>query len=310
MNGLFATFTNSIISLALCIGVGYFCRRRQIINDTHTVGMTELLVKVSMPCAVFISLMRPFSRALLFESVATFFITGGIFLAGMVLAAVLARLMNASSQESKSWRYGATLGNVAFMGIPVVTAVFGYEGLFYVAMALASFNLITFTIGIKIFDTTSASRAGPLAMFIKNPALVATIAGFIMFLTGARLTANLENGVALMAGMNSPISMIVIGALVAKHPLKDTFTDLRVLPPNAVKLVVIPLLSLALLRPFVPNPIMLGTIVTLMAMPPAINTAIFAHLFCGETETVAATRLVIVGTLLCVVTVPLISLLL
>jgi len=310
MDGLFATFTNSLTALALCIGVGYFCRRKQIINDTHTAGITELLVKVAMPCAVFMSLMRPFSTALLLESVATFFITGGIFLAGMVLGIAVVRMMKASSEESKSWRYGITFGNIGFMGIPVITAVFGYEGLFYVAMALASFNLITFTIGIKIFDTTKTSKSGPLKMFMKNPALTATIVGFALFLTGLRLPAPLEGGITLMAGMNSPLSMIVIGALMAKHPLKDTFTDIRVLPPNAVKLAVIPLLSLALLRPFVPNPVMLGTIVTLMAMPPAINTALFAQLFSGEKATVAATRLVIVGTLLCVITVPLIALLL
>jgi len=290
--------------------VGYFCRRRQIINDTHTAGMTELLVKVAMPCAVFMSLMRPFSTALLLESMATFFITGGIFFGGGLLGLALARAMKASSGERKSWQFGLTFGNIGFMGIPVITAVFGYEGLFYVAMALAAFNLMTFTFGVRIFDATGATRTGPLQLFIKNPALTGTIVGFVFFLTGLRLPAPLEGGVNLMAGMNSPLSMIVIGALMAKHPLKDTFTDLRLLPPNAVKLVVIPLASLLLLRPFVHNPIMLGVIVTLMAMPPAANTAIFAQQFGQEGDAMSATRLVIVGTLLCVITVPLISLLL
>jgi len=308
MNGLFITFSNSLISLALCIAVGYFCRRRQLFNDTHTAGMLELLVKVAMPCAVFMSLMRPFSTALLLESIATFFITGAIFLIGGVLGLGVARLMKASLQERQSWRFGLTFGNIGFMGIPVITAVFGYEGLFYVAMALAAFNLITFTIGIKIFDTQGTTKTSPLQIIIKNPALAGTILGFIFFLTGLRLPAPIQGGVQLIAYMNSPLSMILIGALLAKQPLKETFTDIRVLPPNAVKLIVIPIASLLVLRWFVPNPVMLGTIVTLMAMPPAANTAIFAEQFGGGS--VAATRLVIVGTLLCVITVPLISLLL
>ena len=308
MNGLFITFSNSLIALGLCIAVGFFCRRRQLFNDTHTAGMLELLVKVAMPCAVFMSLMRPFSTALLLESVAAFFITGVIFLAGGVLGVALSRIMKASLQERQSWRFGLTFGNVGFMGIPVITAVFGYEGLFYVAMALAAFNLITFTIGIKIFDTQGTTKTSPLQIIIKNPALAGTILGFIFFLTGLRLPAPIQGGVQLIAYMNSPLSMILIGALLAKQPLKETFTDIRVLPPNAVKLIVIPIASLLVLRWFVPNPVMLGTIVTLMAMPPAANTAIFAEQFGGGS--VAATRLVIVGTLLCVITVPLISLLL
>jgi len=244
------------------------------------------------------------------ESVATFFITGGIFLVGGLLGIGVAYMMKASSEERKSWRFGLTFGNIGFMGIPVITAVFGYEGLFYVAMALASFNLLTFTMGTKIFDTAGTIKSSPLQIFIKNPALAGTIIGFIFFLTGVRLPTPLEDGVALMAGMNSPLSMIVMGALLAKHPLKETFTDIRVLPPNAVKLVVIPLASLLILRFFVSNPIMLGVIVTLMAMPPAINTAIFAQQFGSEEDAMFSTRLVIVGTLLCVLTVPLISLLL
>ena len=308
MNDLFTAFSSSLISLALCIAIGFFCRRRQIINDTHTTGMTEVLVKVAMPCAVFMALMRPFSTELFLESIATFFITGAIFIFGGLLGLCVARMMGAGIPERQCWRFGLTFGNIGFMGIPVIYAVFGYEGLFYVAMALASFNLLSFTIGIKMFDTSGSLKMSPRKILINNPALTGTIIGFVFFLTGIRLPAPLEGGVALMAGMNSPLSMILIGALLARQPLKETFTDIRVIPPNAVKLVVIPLLSLLVLHRFITNPVMLGVIVTLMAMPPAINTAIFAEQF-GK-DSVAATRLVIVGTLLCVVTVPLISLLL
>ena len=276
-------------------------------DDTHMAGMLELLVKVAMPCAVFMSLMRPFTTTLLLESVAAFFITGGVYIFGGLLGIAVARLMKASREERQCWQFGLTFSNVGFMGIPVITAVFGYEGLFYVAMALASFNLMTFTFGVRIFDTKGTMKTSPLQVIKNNPALAGTIIGFIFFLTGLRLPAPIEGGVSLIAGLNSPLSMILVGALLAKQPIKETFTDLRVLPPTAVKLIIIPLVTLLVLRPFIPNPIMLGTIVTLMAMPPAANTALFAEMFSGESG--AATRLVIVATLLCVITVPLISLL-
>jgi len=307
MNDLFIAFTGSLTTLVICIAVGFICRRLQILNDTLTSGMTDLLVKVVMPCAIFMSLMRPFSTALLLESMATFFIASAIFILGGYLGIALARLLKASPSEAMCWRFGVTYGNVGFMGIPVVTAVFGYEGLFYVGMVMASFNLLSFSIGIRMFDATGTTKINFRKIFAQ-PALIGTIIGFVFFLTGLRLPGPLEDGAALIAGMNSPLSMIIIGALMAKASLKDTFTDLRVLPPNAVKLIVIPLACLLILRVFVNNPVMLGVIVTLMAMPPAAATAIFAEQVGGDSA--AATRLVIVGTLLCVITVPLISLLL
>jgi len=69
-----------------------------------------------------------------------------------------------------------------------------------------------------------------------------------------------------------------------------------------------PILTWLSLRWVVPNPLMLGVIVTLMAMPTAATTAIFAEQFKGDSA--MAAKLVVVSTILCVVTVPLISLLL
>ena len=308
MNDLFAAFSNSLIALALCIAVGFFCRRRHMLNDIHVSGMTGLLVKVAMPATVFMSLMRPFSTELLLEGVAAFFITGAVFLTGGFIGMALARALRASQSEGQAWRFGLTFGNVGFMGIPVIYAVFGYEGMFYVAMANAAFNLLTFTIGIRMFDTEKTVKVGVVSTFVNNPALPATVIGIVFFLTGIRLPTALEGGVNLIHSLTSPISMILIGALLAKQRLKDTFMDRRVLPPNAVKLLVLPLITWLALRWIIPNPVMLGVIVTLMAMPPAASTAIFAEQFGKDAD--AAVRLVIVGTILCIATVPLVSLLL
>jgi len=306
MSDLFLVFTNSLAALLLGIVIGFICRRKQMINDVHTSGIASLLINVAMPASVFMSLMRPFSSELLLESLATFFITGIIYALGAVLGFLVGKIFKVEQGVRKCWTFGVAFGNVGFMGLPVIGAVFGPEGMFYVAMALAAFNLHSFTWGVWIFDKSGV--LGPLQVIIKNPALGATIIGFIFFLTGFRLPAALEGGVSLIAGMTSPISMILIGAILARQRLKDTVMDFKTLPPVAVRLVIIPLLTLLVLRWFVPNPLMLGVIVTLMAMPPAAGTAIFAEQFSGDSVTAA--KLVVVGTLLCVITVPLISLLL
>jgi len=307
MSELFIAFSNSLIALALCIAIGYVCRRTHILNDIHTQGMSQMLIKVAMPCTVFMSLMRPFTTALLLEGMATLVITTVVFLSGGLLATILARVLKSTVVERQYWRFGLTFGNVGFMGIPVIGAVFGHEGLFYVAMAMVVFNLLSFTIGIRMFSKSDSARPGFIKHFRSNPALIMTCTGFIFFLLGIRLPLALEGGISLIAGMTSPISMILIGAILAKQRLKDALSDIRTLPPNIVKLVAIPLLTLLALRWVLPNPIMTGVIVTMMAMPPAAATVIFAEQYGGDA--VGAARFVVVGTILCIVTVPLISLL-
>ena len=307
MNGLFFAFANSLTALALCIVVGFVCRRQRLLNDVHMAGMAEVLVKVAIPCTIFIALMRPFSRELMFESLATFAITGVIYILGGYLGLFLARLMKATPGEKEAWHFGCSFGNIGFMGIPVVMAVFGEDGLIYVSMAAASFTFLSFTVGVRMFS--NAPREIRFLRLMRNsPAVPATIIGFIMFLTELRLPSPLEGGIDLINGMTTPLSMILIGAILAKQRLKDSLTDVRVLPVTFVKLVLIPLVSLLVLRWFIPNPLMLSVIVTLMAMPPAATTAIFAEQY--EGDAVSAAKFVVVPTILCAVTVPLIALLL
>jgi len=306
MNSLFVAFSNSIIALGMCIIAGYFCRRTRMLTDVHTSGFAALLIKVTLPCTIIVSFMRPFSRELLFESLATFFITGVIYIFGGYLGLFLSKIMGATPGERQSWSFGVAFGNIAFMGIPVVMAVFGEDGLIYVSMAMASFNLVAFTHGVRMFDD-APKEINLKSLFRHNPALVAVVIGIVFFVTGLRLPMAFEGGFVLIGSLTTPVSMIFIGMLLAKQRLKDALMDFRVLPYVGIRLVVIPLAVFFVLQWFVPNPLMLNVIVTLMAMPVAAMTAIFAEQY--NADAVAAAKIVVVSTVLCVVTVPLIALL-
>jgi len=305
MDGLFIAFSNSLIALAICMTVGYVCRKMNLISDTHTTGMTNLLVRVATPATMFMALMRDFSRTLLLESLATIAITGAIYIIGGYLGLGVAKLMKASPGERQNWQFGVAFGNVGFMGLPITYAVFGPDGLIYVAMALTAFNILTFIVGQRMFDNAPKEMSFKV-LIVRNPAIPAIFAGFIFFVTGWRLPVAIEGGISLIGGITSPMSMILLGVILARQSLKDAFTDLRSLPPVAIKLLAMPLITFLALRWIIPNPLMFSVIVTLMAMPPAVLTAIFAEQFNADAFTSA--KFVVVGTILCVVTVPVIAL--
>lgn len=314
MGDMFNAFVNSLISLLFCMLVGFICRKIKLLDDTLIAGLTKLLVKVTLPCTVFISLMRPFSRTLLLESVATFFLSGLIYLGGGLLGVLLARLMKANPTEKRVWIFALIFANVGYMGFPVSQAVFGDTGLIYTSMANASFNFLAFTIGVRLFNPKEPGQTDALPgglsgwrMIAFNPALIATLAGFICFVTGFRFPTPILNGASMIGGMTTPVSMLLVGAILAKNKLRSLFADFKILPVIAVRLAVVPLVAFAVLRPWVANPMMLGVIVMLSAMPVASLTAIFAEQYRGDTA--LASKLVALSTLLCVVTVPFISLL-
>lgn len=305
MINLLNVFTNSMTALAMCILIGYILRKFNVINDNQISGFSQILMKVALPATIFISLMRVFDVSLLIESALTFLITSIIYILGGLIGKLIARLVNASERESESYTFGTAYGNVAFMGFPVIIAIFGHEGMIYAAMATASFNVLTFTVGVRIFKN-APPEAKRVKFLFKNPALLSTIIGLIFFVSGLRFPAAIENGIALLGGLTTPLSMILIGAILGRHKLKESFIDKKLILPSAARLIVIPMLSFFALYFLLPNQLMLGTIVTLMAMPAAASTAIFAEQF--QSDTHAAAKIVVVSTILSMITIPLMML--
>jgi hypothetical protein len=307
MDGFFIIFLGSLTSLLICMAVGYFCRIFGLFDDRLVSGMTALLVKVTLPCTVFVSMLRPFSSELMAESVATFFLSGAVYISGGLIALLLARLMKAEPGEMRVWQFALIFANVGYMGFPVVLAVFGEIGMMYASMANASFTLLIFTVGVRLFDTKT-DNGFDWKKIVLNPALIATALGFACFIVQIRPPWPVANAISMLSAMTSPISMLLVGSILAKGKLRDVFTDLRVMPVIGVRLVVLPVTVFFVLRLFVHNPMMLGVIVVLTAMPAAAITAIFAEQYKGDT--MLASKLVVVSTILCVITLPLVSLLL
>ena len=301
---MFITFVNSLIVLSTCIIIGYIGRKVGVLTDNLNAGLSTFLLKIALPCTVFISLMRPFSYALLLESLATIIISLAVFMFGFCIGIVLARLMGASDDEKRIWQFSLMFANVGYMGFPVIYAIYGYEGLIYTTMSLFAFNILAFSLGIGMFQKGS----GSIKTVLLNPVLVFTYIGFIFFVTGIRLPGNVQDGIELIGAMTVPLSMLLVGAILAKSRLLSLITDFRLLPVIFLRLIGIPVVIFFVLRNFIPNQMMLEIIVILAAMPVAAITVIFAEQY--NSNTALASKTVAVSSLLCLLSIPLISLLL
>ena len=308
-NDMFLTFAGSLISLAFCIAVGYGGRKTGVLTDELNAGMSTVLVKIALPSTVFISMMRPFSRTLLLESLATLFLSAAVYISGYVIGMALARIMGADADEKRVWIFSLVFANVGYMGFPVIQAVYGYAGMIYVSMANASFQILAFSLGIYLYKK---EKSGDVKTNIKaiafNPALVITYIAFIFFISGFRLPELINNGIELVSGMTVPLSMLLVGSILAKSKPLTLINDPRVLPVIFMRLLGIPLAAFFILRPIIPNPVMLEIIVILSAMPAAALTVIFAEQYKGNTA--VASKIVALSSLLCLISIPMISLIL
>ena len=111
----------------------------------------------------------------------------------------------------------------------------------------------------------------------------------------------------LISALNTPLAMIVVGGYIAQVKLRAFVSDLAVYKMAVLRLVVAPLLYLALVWLLRPDETLLMSTVIQAATPVAANCVLFAVQYDSDAE--LASKSVAVSTALSVVTIPLLTVL-
>lgn len=201
------------------------------------------------------------------------------------------------------------LGNVGFLGLPLVTTIFPNEPIVacYSTMYAMSMNLVVFTVGIYML--TRDKKYMSLRAAILNPSSLSILMTFPFYLFDIRLPEAVMGNVALLGRMTTPLCMFVLGMRLAAVDLKALFTRPYAYIGSALKLIVYPLLAYLLVY-FIPglDPTFKACVLVLSAVPSASIVLSLAELHRCEQENAASTLLM--STLLCVITIPLVLLVL
>ena len=94
----------------------------------------------------------------------------------------------------------------------------------------------------------SGTKREIVAKVFANPCIVAVYVGMIIFIFHIPIPEPVESAVTIVGDMTMPISMLIIGAVISSAKLKDIFSDWRVYLSSFVRLILMPLIALALTR--------------------------------------------------------------
>lgn len=300
---------DQILVLFLILLVGVLARRRRVLSREMTAGITGLLLNIALPALIIDSLQQSFSVELIRASGQILLIALFIYLLSGLLALAIGKFIKAPGSDMGVYRFGLLFSNSGFMGYPVVNALFGAEGVFYAAIYNLPFNLIVFTLGILLISYGKEGHRQKIEFkMLLNPATIAVVVGFFFFLFSIELPKPLAMAMGQLAQMTTPLSMIVIGALLADSKFGSLIGNYRIHLISLLRLFFIPLITWVVLNFFLSDPLLIGVPTIIAAMPVAANTAILAQEY--EANSVLASQLVFASTLLSIVSIPLLAYLL
>ena len=288
----------TIIMFALML-LGLLLSRRGMINEQGSRDLSNVLLYAVIPCVILRSYMSEFST----EKLRAMGLSA--LIAVIAFAASIAVAYLTCGTRHRIENFAVAFGNAGFIGIPLVTAVFGPEAAFYVVSFSTFANLLQWTSGIVIISGKKETMN--LRMVFVNPVFISMVIGIALFVLQPTLPTVVTGTIGYIADGNTVLAMIILGYYLSKVQLRGLFADVRLYLFSALRLLVVPAVTILVFLPF---PFARGeiTLITLIAAatPIASSTAIFAQKF--DQDYRRAVSYVCLSTILSVATLPLVML--
>jgi predicted permease len=286
-----------ILIMVMIMAIGLLCAKTGLIDDDMCKKLSNLLLLVVNPLLILLSYQRPFETAVLQGLLLTIFLGFVSFMIAIAASHIVYR--NRGDKDYGLERFAAVYPNSAFLGIPLINGIFGTEGVFYLTGYLTVFFIFFWTHGMI---TMSGKRDfSAIKKALVSPPLLAIFLGFAMFVLRIQLPDIIYTPLALLGGLNTPLAMLVAGASIYGASILGILRDKRIYGLCAMRLLILPALTILALAPFDIPPMIRGVIVVISACPIAINLILFAHRYNRDhlyaSQAFAASTILSLGTI-------------
>lgn len=307
-------FSITLIAVAVLLAAtvpGYFLIKKKVLSEECIPGFSKVLVYICQPClAVYTFKSAEYSPERLVD-VGIFAILAALVPSVMLGGAYL--ILRKRCEREVIYRVitiACAFGNCAFFGIPIIEALFApevaKEVILYTTVYSVMMNITGWTVGSAIIarDTRYIS----IKKILVNPATIGMAVALLLYIPEIPIQKDLFSMIASGAKMATPLSMLVMGMRLATMRLGSLFTDYRKYLTVAAKQLLMPFIAfLAVwLLPIDPT---LGSVFFVISACPVAAVVLSYSEMVGEGQKDAA-ALLLLGTLLSVVTLPIMSLLL
>jgi len=216
---------HSILNTALpffaLIFCGYGAGRLKLLDETAAAGVNTFVFYFALP-AFLLSLM---SSSPIGEVVNGSFIGAYVTasLAVFTLAALVGRwLFEIGRAEAAVQGLAAVLANTGYMGIPLISAVFGREAAVPIVVGLTLDGVLMIPLGIVIIESSKGRAEGlsytvltTLSALARNPLILSIFAGLALSTSGLTPPEPVTNFLDLLGGTAGPCALFALGATLA-----------------------------------------------------------------------------------------------
>lgn len=295
-----------IAELFLMILMGYIIVKTGLLKEEDSKVISKIVLYLVIPCVIINAFQVDYTSEKVKELLLVF--AASVLLQVILLAAVwgAGKVLKLNEVEATSIYYSNS-GNLI---VPLVTFILGKEWVLYGCVFMSVQLVFLWTHGK---NTISREGKWDWKKIVFNVNMISVFAGVVLFFTKIRLPEIVDQALSSVGSMIGPASMIVTGMLIAEMNLRNIFENVKVYFISFLRLVVIPVISLAILKisglvNIHPDGKKLLLIVFLAVITPSASTITQMCQVYGN-DSKYASAINVMTTLLSIITMPLMVLL-
>ena len=288
--------------LVMLLALGYLCARLKLVDPEFNKGLSKLVINVFLAGMILSSVINKKLE-----------MTGGDVAFGLLMMTLSMlicvgigwlspTLLRIKDGDKGMYRILAAFMNNGFMGFPLVAAVYGENTVFFASLSNIPFNLLLYTVGVMLLQKGDKSTKFSIKSVINVP-IAATLIAFVIFIFEIPMPKLVDDVADTLSAATVPLSMMCVGLSLGSVSLKEALMQPRLDGISLVRLLICPLAVWLVLRIFITNPVILGTIVILSACPSAIICTILGIQY-GR-DGVESSEAIFISTMLSMITIPL-----
>ena len=281
MQAFLDTFV-ALFPLYVYVLIGVLLRKLGLLHDELNKQVNKLVFRVFLPCSLFKS-----AYGITFElggnGKAILYMVVSYAVLFTVLMLVVPRLFRDDRPAAATVVQAGFRSNFVLLGLAYTQLLFGDDNISSVsvltAVIIPMYNILAI-LGFELLRGGKVNALQVLKRIVTNPLIVAVVLGLAVKAVGITLPEMILKPVEALAGVASPLALIVIGATLTVSGFRKNLK--RVLGTTCLRLVAVPLVfvTIAVLLGF--RDVLLVTMVVAFAGPCAVSGVPMAYELGGD----------------------------
>ena len=300
-----------ILMLAVVVLIGAIAARYKVLTTDTKDMLSKVIFNISLPLMLFTNFFRlDATPRLIANSLIILAVSGFVIFFLLLVGLMSVRLFRLSGAEAAVFKTHSMFGNTIFLGFPLITALYGVEGLLYASMYQLVSTVIMWTAGVIILSHGSGTSWKKSFLKVLNPNTIATVAGLLLFILSVRLPDILIKPMTELGSANTWLSMLYIGAMLFLSNVGGLLKKRSLYLISFNRLIFVPALLISIfyliitLTGIAPEKLVTSVIILEASMPCMATVVIMAKEF-GSDDKLAVGN-VFVSTIISILTLPLV----